>query len=54
MKNSGIDFMLTAYPVRTKDFTWTSILNLNYNKNKILKLGKNNEDIEILEWVGGP
>ena len=54
VKNSGIDFMLTAYPVRTKDFTWTSILNLNYNTNKILKLGKNNEDIEILEWVGGP
>lgn len=53
VKNSGIDFMLTAYPVRTKDFTWTSILNLNYNKNKILKLGKNNEDIEILGWVGG-
>lgn len=53
VKNSGVDFMLTAYPVRTKDFTWTSILNLNYNTNKILKLGKNNEDIEILHWVGG-
>jgi len=53
VKNAGLDMMFTVYPIRTKDFTWTSTLNLNYNKNQILHLGNNDEDIEILHWVGG-
>ncbi|WP_315339528.1 TonB-dependent receptor [Hoylesella oralis] len=53
VKNSGLDIMINAYPIRSKDFTWNSTLNLNYNKNKILHLGDNDEDIEILGWVGG-
>jgi TonB-linked SusC/RagA family outer membrane protein len=53
VKNSGLDMMVTAYPVRTSDLTWQTSLNLNYNKNKILHLGDNDEDIELLGWVGG-
>jgi TonB-linked SusC/RagA family outer membrane protein len=53
VRNSGVDIMINAYPVRTKDFSWSSTLNLNYNKNKILHLGDNDEDIELMGWVGG-
>lgn len=43
--NSGIDFLLNTINIDTKDFTWESTLNLNYNKNEIKRLGENNEDI---------
>lgn len=53
VRNSGLDIMVTAYPVQTNDFSWSSTVNLNYNKNKILHLGDNDEDIEMNSWVGG-
>lgn len=53
VRNSGMDLMISARPVTTNDFSWSSTLNLNYNKNKILHLGENDEDIELNGWVGG-
>lgn len=53
VRNSGLDIMVTAHPVQTNDFNWSSTVNLNYNKNKILHLGDNDEDIEMNSWVGG-
>ncbi|HZL09120.1 MAG TPA: TonB-dependent receptor [Prolixibacteraceae bacterium] len=53
VENQGLDIMVTATPVRLRNFTWNSTLNLNYNKNKILHLGDNDEDIEQNGWVGG-
>lgn len=53
VRNSGMDLMINARPVTTKDFSWSSTVNLNYNKNKILHLGENDEDIEMNWWVGG-
>ena len=53
VRNSGMDLMINARPVTTNDFSWSSTLNLNYNKNKILHLGENDEDIELNGWVGG-
>jgi len=38
LENTGIEFTLTARPIVKKDFTWTSILNLGWNKNKITRL----------------
>ena len=37
-QNQGIEFDVSATPVRTKDFTWTIGANLTYNQNKIVKL----------------
>ncbi|HLR00935.1 MAG TPA: TonB-dependent receptor [Sphingobacterium sp.] len=54
VRNQGLDVMINAYPVESDDFTWTSTLNLNYNKNEVLQLGENNEDILQHDWVGGP
>ncbi|MCL6219425.1 SusC/RagA family TonB-linked outer membrane protein [Zunongwangia pacifica] len=53
VQNQGLDIMLNAYPVDTQDFTWNSTINMNYNKNEILHLGDNDEDIEMNYWVGG-
>ena len=53
VRNSGMDLMINARPVTTNEFSWSSTVNLNYNKNKILHLGENDEDIEMNWWVGG-
>lgn len=41
VSNHGIDFLITAYPIQTKDFEWKSTLNMGYNKNKVEKLDEN-------------
>ncbi|MBV5313862.1 MAG: TonB-dependent receptor [Prolixibacteraceae bacterium] len=38
MSNKGIEVSLNATPVSTKEFTWTSNINLAHNKNTIEKL----------------
>lgn len=53
VQNQGVDIMLNLLPVQTKAFSWNATINLNYNKNKILHLGENDEDIELNNWVGG-
>ena len=36
--NKGIEFTINAVPVQTKNFTWTTTLNLSHNKNVVDKL----------------
>ncbi len=38
MENIGIEFNINARPIVTKDFTWTTDINVSWNKNKITKL----------------
>ncbi len=38
MTNKGIEFTLNAVPVRTKDFMWSTTLNLSHNKNRVDKM----------------
>lgn len=38
MSNKGIEISLNATPVRSKNFIWTSNINLAHNKNVIVKL----------------
>ena len=38
VSNHGFDILVIAYPIQTKDFQWTSTLNLGFNKNKVEKL----------------
>ncbi len=42
IRNTGIEAMLTLVPVKTRDFTWTSNINLAHNKNKVVKLSDPN------------
>ncbi|MCD8313938.1 MAG: TonB-dependent receptor [Bacteroidales bacterium] len=53
VRNQGMDLMITGRPVEKRNFNWTSTLNLNFNKNKILKLGEENEDILLNDFVSG-
>ena len=53
VENHGFDIMINGTPVETADFTWSSTLSMNYNKNKVLHLGDKDEDIEMNWWVGG-
>jgi iron complex outermembrane receptor protein len=38
MKNQGVEVMLNYNAVHTKDFNWTTTLNLAHNKNEVTKL----------------
>ena len=51
--NQGVDIMVNGAPIQGDDFTWSSTLNLNYNKNEILALSDTNADVYLYHWVGG-
>ncbi len=38
MQNRGVEFVLNTENIATKNFRWSSSLNVSYNQNKILKL----------------
>ncbi|HWK06815.1 MAG TPA: TonB-dependent receptor [Puia sp.] len=38
MNNKGIELMLNATPIRSKDFSWSTSLNMSHNINKITSL----------------
>lgn len=52
VRNQGVDIMINGTPIQG-EFTWNSTLNLNYNKNKITKLGETDADIYMDDWVNG-
>jgi len=57
MTNKGIELMVTALPVKTKDFTWETTLTLSHNSNKLDKLSNQfYETDNFLEcgWIGDP
>ena len=35
VSNRGVDILVTAYPIQTHDFQWTSTLNLGFNKHRV-------------------
>ena len=53
IRNQGLDLMLTTHNIDNKNFSWTTTINANFNKNKILSLGENDADILMNEWVNG-
>ncbi len=52
MENKGIELMLGATPIKTKDFSWDVTAIFNRNRNKILSLGS--PRIEISTVSGAP
>ncbi|MHA6246916.1 SusC/RagA family TonB-linked outer membrane protein [Pontibacter sp. CAU 1760] len=50
VSNRGVELLLTTTNIEASDFSWQTSLNLNYNKNRIEKLGENDEDIEPGPW----
>jgi iron complex outermembrane receptor protein len=48
-ENQGIEVLFTAVPVKTKNFTWNSLINFTKNKSKIIDLapGVTSMDLEL-------
>ncbi|MCD7941186.1 MAG: TonB-dependent receptor [Bacteroides intestinalis] len=53
MRNNGIEIMINAIPVRTRDFEWNTTLTLSHNKNKLLSLSNDLYETETFHEVGG-
>ncbi|CAH1000717.1 TonB-dependent receptor P3 [Neolewinella maritima] len=54
VSNRGVEVMLNTTNIVNDAFSWNSTLNFNYNKNRIEKLGENDEDIfPGPYWVSG-
>lgn len=57
MTNKGVELILTAMPVKNKDFSWTSTLNLAHNKNLITSLSNplfsGGDSIRLADPEGG-
>ncbi len=53
MQNRGIELMVTAKPVATKDFTWNTTLTLAHNSNKLLSLSNDLYETDNVLYVGG-
>jgi TonB-linked SusC/RagA family outer membrane protein len=53
--NKGVELGLTSTNIRTKDFIWTTNLNLSHNKNKIVDLyGDGKDDVGNSWFIGSP
>lgn len=51
MRNRGIELSITAIPVQTKNFTWTSTLNFGMNNNTVTALANNQTTlISTIAW----
>ncbi len=54
VSNRGVEVLLSTQNVTSNTFSWSSTLNFSYNKNRIEKLGENDEDIfPGPNWVSG-
>lgn len=54
LRNTGVDVTFSGRPVVTRDFTWTTGLNVAYNRNKITSLtGSAEEDKDFYLGAGG-
>lgn len=49
IKNSGIELIINAIPVKTGDFTWRTSVNLAHNKNTVEKLSNDKFTINYIE-----
>ncbi len=52
LRNLGVEATITARPVVTRDFTWTTAYNVAWNKNKITKLNSS-DDPNAVVTTGG-
>ena len=45
IRNQGLELTLNTHNVKNKNFNWYTNLSWSMNRNKVLKLGVNDEDI---------
>ncbi len=51
VNNKGVELSIDATPVETGDFMWTTGLNVSFNRNKVVNLGK--DSIIFRNHIGG-
>lgn len=57
ISNKGIELTINAIPVQTKNFQWSTTLNLSHNQNKVVKLSNSTYSVNYIDQgnpnVGG-
>lgn len=53
IRNRGIEVMINAIPVQTKDFEWNTTLTLSHNSNKLLSLSNDLYETDNFQEAGG-
>lgn len=48
MRNRGVELMIQAYPVQTRDFTWNTSLNFSHNDNKVVRVSNSEFNAGVL------
>ncbi|MDH7461704.1 TonB-dependent receptor [Chitinophagaceae bacterium 26-R-25] len=55
MQNQGLELALSATPIQTQAFTWTTSFNISFNRNKLIKLSDNQESLlSTIPYSGSP
>lgn len=47
IQNTGFEFMVDAYPIRNKSFSWNTTLNFAYNNSEVKKLSSGTDRITV-------
>jgi len=53
MRNSGIEILIRAIPVQTRDFEWETTLTMQHNKNKLVSLSNDLYQTDNTMWLYG-
>lgn len=53
MRNAGIEIMVRAIPIQTKDFEWNTTLTMQHNANKLVSLSNDLYQTENILWQQG-
>lgn len=48
MRNRGVELMIQAVPVQTRDFTWSTSLNMSHNKNEVVSVSNSEFNAGVL------
>ena len=53
VENNGLELSLSTINLRTNDFTWSTNLNISFNRNKVLSLSGNSGDfLSVYQLIG--
>jgi TonB-linked SusC/RagA family outer membrane protein len=53
VENAGIELMLRGTAVKTDDFSWDIVLNYSRNRNKVISLGDEIDNLQLASLQGG-
>lgn len=53
INNKGVEFSLTAIPVKNQDFNWETSVNLSHNKNEVVSLSNQTYSVDYIN-AGNP